>query len=169
MENLMKKSQDPKCSTYLCMWQISNVWPRNVDVKWRLEQSPKTIFMQLSSGDWTVLFNMSESCKESKVEALLGYCQTGITVPEQVEESTYCEWFQNVHGECNEMLDRTWFTDEVQFHLSSLSMPRIPTYGQQKTLFPYKLSSVWCEISRYYIIGPIFFTALWTLPNTSKS
>lgn len=47
----------------------------------------KKIFMQTFSGDWVVLFNMSESCKEGKVEALPCSCHTGITVAEKAEES----------------------------------------------------------------------------------
>lgn len=43
--------------------------------------------MQTFSGDWVVLFNMSESCKEGKVEALPCSCHTGITVAEKAEES----------------------------------------------------------------------------------
>jgi hypothetical protein len=30
----------------------------------------------------------------------------------------YCEWFMNLFGEDDELLDMTWYSDEAWFHLS---------------------------------------------------
>ena len=77
----------------------------------------------------------------------------------------YCEWFQRFimrHG--NDVLDRTFFTDEAWFSLSGFvnsQNTRIwssenPNAIQETPLHPEKIG-VWCAISRSRIIGPIFF------------
>jgi tRNA 2-selenouridine synthase SelU len=47
----------------------------------------KEVFTQTFSGDSFVLFNLSESGKEGKVEGLPSYCRTGIVAVECREKS----------------------------------------------------------------------------------
>ena len=75
----------------------------------------------------------------------------------------YCQWFlQNMNR--NEILDRTFFTDEAYFHLSGyVNSQNYRTWStenphvfQETSLHPIKIG-VWVAISRARIIGPIFF------------
>jgi len=76
----------------------------------------------------------------------------------------YCEWFMNVFGEDDELLDITWYSDEAWFHLSGYvnsQNTRIWATEHPHEIHEVPLHSektrVLCAISRRRIIGPIFF------------
>jgi hypothetical protein len=77
----------------------------------------------------------------------------------------YCTWFQNfLVEEGEEILDVTFFTDEVRSHPSEyvnsqntrLWSSENPHEFKEMALHDLKVG-VWCAISRMGIIGPIFF------------
>ena len=76
----------------------------------------------------------------------------------------YCEWFMNLFGEDDELLDITWYSDETWFHLNGYvnsQNTRIWATEHPHEIHEVPLHSektdVWCAISRRRIIGPIFF------------
>lgn len=75
----------------------------------------------------------------------------------------YCQWFLNTINN-NEVLDKTFFTDEAWFHLSGyVNSQNYRTWSTENphafvetSLHPLKIG-VWVAMSRRRIIGPIIF------------
>nr|XP_008198792.1 PREDICTED: uncharacterized protein LOC103314449 [Tribolium castaneum] len=76
----------------------------------------------------------------------------------------YCQWFLDNIANNNELLEKTFFTDEAWFHLSGYTNSqnmRIwatehPHEIVEEPLHPEKIG-VWAAISKRRIVGPIFF------------
>ncbi|XP_063919174.1 uncharacterized protein LOC135134425 [Zophobas morio] len=74
----------------------------------------------------------------------------------------YCEWFLNTFDD--ELLEKTFFTDEAWFHLSGyVNSQNMRMWNQEKPPFYVEAPlhaqkiGVWAAISRRRIIGPFFF------------
>jgi hypothetical protein len=76
----------------------------------------------------------------------------------------FCQWFLDNLADHDEVLDKTFFTDECWFHLSGYTNSQNmrmwssdnPHYFIETPLHPQKLEA-WAAISKKRIIGPIFF------------
>ena len=91
-------------------------------------------------------------------------CQHELKDADHDRRLQYCFFFkENLNG--NDVLDKTFFSDEAWFHLSgyvSSQNSRIwssenPHEFVEKPLHSLKVG-VWCAMSRRRIVGPIFFT-----------
>ena len=74
----------------------------------------------------------------------------------------YCEWFLNTFDD--ELLEKTFFTDEAWFHLSGyVNSQNMRMWSQEKPPFYVEAPlhaqkiGVWAAISQRRIIGPFFF------------
>jgi hypothetical protein len=95
----------------------------------------------------------------------IGLCKHSCVKTRTEDEETvaYCRGLQTFPNEQPEILDFVWFTDEALFHLSGYVNPQNtlvwaaenPHVYHEELLHPLKVG-VWCLISRWRIIGPIF-------------
>lgn len=83
--------------------------------------------------------------------------------PDYNKRMQYCQWFnENINN--NEMLDKTFFSDEAWFHLNGyvnaqnmrMWSAENPHYFREATMHPVKIG-VWLAVSRRRVVGPIFF------------
>lgn len=80
------------------------------------------------------------------------------------QRQAFCQWFLNHLDNHDEVLEKTFFTDECWFHLSGYTNSQNmrmwsaenPHYFIEAPLHPQKIG-VWAAISKRRIIGPIFF------------
>lgn len=80
-----------------------------------------------------------------------------------VKRMEYCQFF-NQYLNNDDVLDKTFFTDEAWFHLTGylnsqnmrIWSTENPHYFRETGLHPVKIG-VWCAMSRRRVIGPIFF------------
>ena len=84
--------------------------------------------------------------------------------PDKEKHVAYCEWFQRMVRQQDNVLDvMVFFTDEAWFHLSGhvnsqntrLWISEQPYAMHERPLHSVKIG-VWCAASRQRIIGPIF-------------
>lgn len=83
--------------------------------------------------------------------------------PDYVRRVAYCRFF-NANLNDDDVLDKTFFTDEAWFHLNGYINAQNmrmwatdnPHFYRETTLHPVKIG-VWCAMSRRRLIGPIFF------------
>jgi hypothetical protein len=132
------------------------------DVKQRLEQSPKKYLRRLSQETSLTYSTCQRAAKEAKLKAYRVTVVQELKPLDTKKRVAYCEWFQNVFGERDELLDITWYTDEEWFHLSGYVNSQItPMWA---TEHPYAIhevplhsekTGVWCAKSRCSIVGPI--------------
>jgi len=108
------------------------------------------------------------TCQRAAKKAKLKvYCVTIVQELKPLDTQkrmAYCEWFMNLFGEDDKLLDITWYSDEAWFHLSGYvksQNTRIWTTEHPHEFHEVPLHSektgVWFAISSYRIIGPIFF------------
>lgn len=83
--------------------------------------------------------------------------------PDYIRRVAYCRFF-NANLNDDDVLDKTFFTDEAWFHLNGyvnaqnmrMWATENPHYYREAALHPVKVG-VWCAMSRRRLIGPIFF------------
>lgn len=165
-----KAREDWECSGYPCRRQTSNVWPNSGRCKAMLGTITKKSLCRLSQEIGLSYSTCQRAAKKAKLKPYrVPVIQELLSLNKQ-KRVAYCEWFQNVFVECSELLDITWFhlsgyinTQNTRIWATdnSHSIHELPLHSEK--------TSAWCAISRRHIIGPIFSTALWTLPAISKS
>jgi hypothetical protein len=88
------------------------------DVKQRLEQSPKKYLRRLSQETGLTYSTCQRAPKKAELKAYRVTVVQELKPLDAQKRVAYCQWFQNMFGECDELLDITWYTDEAWFHLS---------------------------------------------------
>lgn len=134
------------------------------DVRARLEQSPNKSLRKLCNQT-----GLSYGTCHGIVKKKLHFYPYKITVLQELHQPDfqkrvdYCNWF-NGNLRDNNMLDKTFFSDEAWFHLSGyVNSQNYRTWSaenphvyQEAPLHPLKVG-VWIAMSRRRIVGPIFF------------
>lgn len=134
------------------------------DVQQRLEVSPRKSLRTLSAQTGLSYGSCQKACKKSlhlhpyKISVL-----QQLLPPDFQRREQYCHWFnENLNN--NNILDKTFFSDEAWFHLSGyvnsqnrrIWSAENPHVFIESPLHPQKVG-VWVAMSRRRIIGPIFF------------
>lgn len=133
-------------------------------VRMAMEQEPSTSVRKLSQQ-----VNLSYGTCRNILKKDLGMHPYKVHVyqellpPDYNKRRVYCNWFVN-HLNNNDILDKTFFTDESWFHLTGyvnsqnmrLWSNDNPHYFVESGLHPLKVG-IWVAMSRRRIIGPIFF------------
>ena len=132
---------------------------RVADVKQCLQQSPKKSLHKLSQETGLSYSTCHTAAKKAKLKA---YCVTVIQELKPLDTQkrmAYCEWFMNLFGKDDELLDITWCSDESWFHLSGYVNSQNTRIWA--TEHPHEFhevpphsgkTGVWCAISRHHII-----------------
>ncbi|CAH1107732.1 unnamed protein product [Psylliodes chrysocephalus] len=134
------------------------------DVRIRMEQSPtKSVKKLAAQADLSVgtshkILKKNLSMHPYKVSVL-----QQLFPGDFVKRMEYCQWFNEQLND-NNLLDRSFFTDEAWFHLSGyVNSQNYRTWATENphsfveiSLHPIKVG-IWIAISRRRIIGPIFF------------
>ena len=130
-----------------------------------MSQSPTKSMRRLSQQ-----VNVSVGTAHAAVRKALSLYPYRVTCQHELKDTDFekrlqfCHWFKE-HLNEDEMLDKTFFSDEAWFHLSgyvSSQNSRVwssenPHEFVEKPLHSLKVG-VWCAMSRRRVIGPIFFT-----------
>ena len=130
---------------------------------WRLPRSHCADFHS-NQGYPEALFNVLR--KKAKLHAYRISMVHELKEPDQVKRVPYCQWFQIHLKENPGILDYTWFLAEAWFHLSGyvnsqnshIWASEYPNMIHKEPHHSEKIG-VWCGMSRWRIIGPIFFNA----------
>ena len=134
------------------------------DVKQRLQQSPKKSLRKLSHEAGLSYSTCQRAVKRAKLKAYRLTVVQALKSLDTQKRMAYCEWFMNLFGEDDELLDITWYSDETWFHVSGyVNSQNTRIWATEHTHEIHEIplhlgkTGVWCAISRRRIISPIFF------------